>query len=102
MASTRKNFTLQAARLGFRRFQPKGDIHRYCQREYIKCSPFAVGMSQKGSSVDVSVYQLEEKTCHHFGTYKEAWDFLLFLIRKKDQPASTERPKTIRRRKQGQ
>lgn len=99
MASTRKNFTLQAAKLGFRKFTPKGDIHRYCQREYIKCSPFAVGMSQKGSSVDVSVYQLEEKTCRHFDTYKEAWHFLLSLMGKADQPASSERVRPIRRKR---
>jgi hypothetical protein len=101
VASTRKHFTLQAEKLGFKRYRPKGDIHRYSAREYIRRPPLAVGMSPKGSSVDVSVYQLEDKLCRHFDTYSEAWSFLVKLITQLENPAasSPHEPLKSKRRK---
>lgn len=72
MASSRKQFIEQILKTGFRKYYPKNDIHRYLNRNYFKMHPFAIGMSPKGSSVDVAVYQLDEKTCHHFSKYKDA------------------------------
>jgi hypothetical protein len=92
---------LQAEKLGFKRFRPKGDIHRYVEREYIRRPPFAVGMSPKGNSIDVSVYQLEEKLCRHFDTYSEAWTFLMELIQRLEKPADgiSEKTAKVSRRK---
>lgn len=96
MANSRKQFIETILKTGFKKFYPKNDIHRYLNRNYFKMHPFAVGMSPKGSSVDVAVYQLEGKSCKHFDKYKDALAYL-HLLRKAPETAISV-PKKIRRR----
>lgn len=96
MASSRKQFIEEIVKTGFKKYYPKNDIHKYLNRNYFKMHPFAIGMSPKGSSVDVAVYQLENKSCQHFDKYKDALIYLN-LIRKSTDTVFVPTKKTKRR-----
>jgi hypothetical protein len=76
MSGSRKAFTEQLRKLGFRKFAPKGDIHKYIPKEYYKLDPIAVGISPRHSTIEITVYQLETKSLRKFKYYSEANSFL--------------------------
>lgn len=99
MAHSRKAFIEQLLKLGFSKFTPKGDIHKYVQKEYFKLHPIAVGISPRNSTIDIAVYQLEHKATRHFDRYPEATLFLkklnvdvnLMINTTKTKPAKVKR-----------
>jgi hypothetical protein len=100
MSQSRKSFLHHLSKKGFHEYQPDGDIFKYINRDFLKCHPFAVGISSKGTSINVAVYHLETKLTKHFETYSEALRFLNVLSNEKENPPIIdEKPRRRRKKK---
>lgn len=99
MIQSRKQFTANLLKRGFKRYRRKGYLDALLAREYFKNHPFAVGLSRKGASIDVAIYDLESKRCDHFYKYADAFTFLVGLVERNTPKVLQDSARKKRNRK---
>lgn len=99
MAQSRSYFLQELQRMGFKPHFPQGDIYKYIPKDYFKLNDIVVCLSAKGTSIEVTVYEILLKSFEKFSDYSSAWQRVNQLLKQLVKPEIIEEPKKPRRSK---